>query len=172
MKPIEEQLWEFIDGTCSADEKKNIGQLLEADPAVKKLYAELLSISQDLNAMELEEPSLRFTQNVMDRIALEPAPKALQTKVDKRIINGIGGFFILTLSALVIFSLTRLNWNIPFMNLNFKMPQFNLPQMDLTKYFGSSFVLGSLIAFVMLGLFTFDRYLQFRKEKHTTTHSS
>ncbi|MFI5135893.1 MAG: zf-HC2 domain-containing protein, partial [Chitinophagales bacterium] len=33
MKPIEERLWDFIDGTCSAEEKKAIERLLQTDSA-------------------------------------------------------------------------------------------------------------------------------------------
>ncbi|MCY7410193.1 MAG: hypothetical protein LH473_07960 [Chitinophagales bacterium] len=158
MKPIEEQLWEFIDGTCNADEKKAMEKLLQADPAINLLHQEFLSISKSLKSMELEEPSLRFTQNVMDRVALEPSPKPLVTKVDKRIINGIGGFFIITLSVLVIFSFTQLNWSA--VNFNF---DFSLPQIDFTKYFGSAFTLGSVFVFSVLSLFSMDRYLQYRR---------
>src|SRR5256885_1418729 len=100
MKPIEERLWEFIDGTSSADEKFAIEKLLHADPAIRQLYKEFLLMNTHLKTMELDEPSMRFTQNVMDQIAPEHTPKALVTKIDKRIINAIGGFFIASISAL------------------------------------------------------------------------
>ncbi|HYV95330.1 MAG TPA: hypothetical protein VE978_26390 [Chitinophagales bacterium] len=158
MKPIEERLWEFIDGTCSAGEKISIEKLLQADPAVKLLYEEFLSLSGNLKAMELDEPSMRFTQNVMDRIALELAPKPLITKIDKRIINIIAGFFIVTLSSLVIFTLTQLKWTSGDQNFSFSMPQVNWSILS-----GSAVVQGSLIAFVIIGLFALDRLLQHRR---------
>lgn len=166
MKPIEERLWEFIDGTCSADEKISIEKLLQADPAVKQLYEEFLSMSNSLKAKELEEPSMRFTQNVMDRIALESSPKPLVTKIDKRIINIISGFFILTLGALVIYSLTQINvggrsWDF----------SFNMPQLNWSAYFGSAFIQGAMVIFVIIGLFAVDRYRQYLRHMRTTDPS-
>lgn len=157
MKPIEEQLWKFIDGTCSAGEKIAIEKLLQSDPAVRALHQEFLSISKSLKSMELDEPSLRFTQNVMDRIALEPAPKALKTKVDKRIINGIGGFFIITLISLIAIMFSQLSRN------SVSEFSFKIPSIDLSGYFGSAFVQGVMIAVVILALATFDRLLHYRK---------
>src|SRR5438034_10739769 len=122
MKPIEERLWEFIDGTCSAEEKMVIEKLLQDDPSAKQLYEEFLSLSGNLKSIELDEPSMRFTQNVMDRIALEPSPKPLVTKIDKRIINIIAGFFVATLSALVIFTLTQLQWIAADQDFSFSIP--------------------------------------------------
>ncbi len=158
MKPIEERLWEFIDGSCSADEELAIEKLLQADPAIKQLYEEFLSLSQNLRTMELDEPSMRFTQNVLDRIAVEPAPKPLVTKIDKRIINVIAAFFITILSVLVIFTLTQLSWSAGGQSFSFTIPQINWSALT-----GSAVTQGLLIAFVIVGLFAFDKLLQHRK---------
>ncbi|MFI5135069.1 MAG: hypothetical protein ACHQD9_04385, partial [Chitinophagales bacterium] len=126
-----------------------------------QLHEEFLAINNELKFSELEEPSLRFTKNVMEQIALAPSPKALQTKVDKRIINVIAGFFIATLSVLIIFSLTQINWNAGFEGIS-----FNVPSVDWTNYFGSTFVQGALIMFVITGLALLDRYRHWRKVSH------
>ncbi len=162
MKPIEERIWEFIDGMSSADEKISIERLLQADPAVKQLYEEFLSISNSLKAMELEEPSMRFAQNVMDRIALEHAPKPLVTKIDKRIINVIAGFFILTLVPIVIYSLTKIKLDVSGWDFS-----FNMPQINWSTYFGSAFIQGSMVVFAIIGLFAVDRYRTYRRHMHT-----
>jgi len=161
MKPIEERLWDYIDGNSSAEEKIAIEQLLQTDSSVKQLHEEFLAINTSLKFSELEEPSLRFTKNIMEQIALEPTPKALHTKVDKRIINVIAGFFILTLSVLIIFSLTQINWNQGFDGFS-----FNLPNIDWNNYFGSAYVQGALILFVIAGLALLDRYRHLRKMGH------
>ncbi len=158
MKPIEERLWDFIDGTCNAEEKLSVEKLLQADPAMKQLYEEFLSLSSNLKAMELDEPSMRFTQNVMDLVALEPAPRALQTKVDKRIIYGIGSFFVITLTALLGYALSQIDFNTSRFDLSFQMPV-----IEWSKYFGPAFMQGSLIAIVILSLITVDRVMQYRK---------
>ena len=160
MKPIEERLWEFIDGTSTPEEKQNIEQLLQSDPAVKQLYEEFSALDHSLKASGLEEPSMRFTKNVMEQIALVPAPKPLRTKIDKRIIGGIGGFFILTLSVLFIFSLTQLNWSGSAFDFSFQIPEW-----DFSKIFGSWVTQAFLFFDVILGLFMLDRWLAQRRHR-------
>lgn len=163
MKPIEERLWDYIDGLSSPEERIAIGQLLQTDPSVKQLHEEFLAISNSLTFSELEEPSLRFTKNVMEQVALEPAPKALHTRVDKRIINAIAGFFIVTLSVLVIFSLTQINWSTSFEGFD-----FSIPQIDWTKYFSNWVLQAFLIGDIVLGLYMLDRWLHQRRKAHKT----
>ena len=161
MKPIEERLWDFIDGTSSEEERKTIEQLLQTNPSIKQLHEEFLAISNTLKFSELDEPSMRFTKNVMEQIALEPAPKALKTKVDGRIIKAIGGFFVVTLSALVLFSLSQVNWHegiSPF--------DFTIPTVNWSNYFGSAFVHGAIVIFIICGLAVVDRYRHLRKMAH------
>jgi anti-sigma factor RsiW len=162
MKPIEERLWDYLDGKMLPGEKGAFEQLLQSDPAVKQLYEELLDIHLSLQAAELDEPSMRFTKNVMDAVALEPAPRALNTRIDKRIINAIAAFFILTLSALVLFTISLMSWSSSLWDLS--LP---LPEIAWTNYFNSAYVMGAGIIFILLTLYTADRYRQFRKNSKT-----
>src|SRR5262245_17582090 len=141
MKSIEEQLWEFIDGTCGEAEKLSTEQLLQSDPAVKQFYEKLLSVDHHLRSMELEEPSMRFTQNVMDSIALQPAPHALQTHVDKRVIAGIGAFFMITLGALLFYIISSMNWSAA-PQLSFSLPSVKLPNVNSLGQFSSALLQG------------------------------
>jgi anti-sigma factor RsiW len=159
MKPIEERLWDYIDGHSSAEERIAIEQLLQTDPSVKQLHEEFLAISNSLKFSELEEPSLRFTKNVMEQVALEPAPKALHTRVDKRIINMISGFFLLTLSVLIVITLFQIDWKSGLGDFS-----FSVPPVDWTKYFSSWMVQAFLIGDVVLGLYMLDRWLQQRRQ--------
>jgi len=161
MKTIEERLWDYIDGNSSSEEKITIEQLLQSDPSVKQLHEEFLAVNNALKFSELEEPSMRFTKNVMEQVALEPAPKALQTKVDSRIIKVIAGFFIGSLSLLVGFSLFQMDWSAGFEGFD-----LNVPSVDWSKYFGSSVVQGALIVLVIATLAVIDRYRHWRKVSH------
>ncbi len=163
MKPIEERLWDYIDGISSAEEQNAIERLLQTDPAVKQLHEEFLAISSSLKFSELEEPSMRFTKNIMERVALEPAPKALRTQVDKRIIRVISGFFILTLSVLLVITFYQIDWK-----SGFEAFSFSIPQVDWTKYFSSWMVQAFLVGDVVLGLYMLDRWLHQRREAHKT----
>ena len=91
---MEERLWNYIDGTASADEKTVIEQLLESDAAWKAKYHELLQVNELLQSSELDAPSMRFTKNVMEEIAKLHIAPATKTYINKKIIWGIGFFFI------------------------------------------------------------------------------
>ncbi|MEO5673095.1 MAG: hypothetical protein ABIQ74_00475 [Chitinophagales bacterium] len=158
MKTIEERLWDFIDGTCTTDEKYAIERSLQSDPTIKALYAEFIYINQNLKVAEPDEPSMRFTQNVMDKIALEPATKALQTQIDKRIINGIAALLLAPLSVLLIFMFTQLQWSEGkwnFSNL--------LSEIQLHKLGGGVLFEAAIVAFMVTALFVIDQVLQYRK---------
>ena len=66
---IDDRLWEYIDGVSSADERSAIEKLLETNQQWKEKYNELLELHQLVQSSTLEEPSLRFTKNVMEGIA-------------------------------------------------------------------------------------------------------
>src|ERR1700755_3652984 len=106
MNTIEERLWSYIDGTCPADEKKAIDILIAQDEAYRRKYDELLALNQEFSKMELDEPSMAFTYNVMETIRNEHAQQPLKAGIDKRIIKVIAGFFIVSISLLLIYMLS------------------------------------------------------------------
>ncbi|MFC3561274.1 anti-sigma factor family protein [Pedobacter jamesrossensis] len=129
MNTIEQQLWDYIDGNLNEIQRKNIEEKIKTDAAVKLQYEELLNLNAAFSEMEIDEPSMSFTRNVMESVALEPAPISLKTKVDTRIIFSIGSFFVLSILALLGYI---------FYNSTFTMPDFG-------KYFTSNFSLDKYI---------------------------
>ena len=96
----EEQLWNYIDGFCNDKKKAEVEAKLATDEEFHALYLQLLEVNQQLNHhLEIDEPSMSFTRNVMTKVEKEIAPVALKTKVDSRIVYAIGGFFALALLA-------------------------------------------------------------------------
>src|SRR5678816_37418 len=91
---IEVRLWEYIDGLSSNEEKTVIEKLVSENAEWKAKYHELLEVHQSLNLVELEEPSLRFTKNVMEEIAKYQIAPATKTYINSKMIWGIGIFFI------------------------------------------------------------------------------
>ncbi|MFN0291559.1 anti-sigma factor family protein [Pedobacter helvus] len=120
MTPQEEQLWNYIDGFCNVAEKVEIEKKLATDEAFKQLYLELLTVNEQLGThLEVDEPSMSFTRNVMEQVKQEMAPIQLKTKVDQRIIYAIGGFFSVTLLALLTYAFATADFKM-------KMPSVNL----------------------------------------------
>jgi hypothetical protein len=161
MNSIEEKLWNYIDGACTADEQQAIALLIEKDEEYRSKYDELLTVNQEFSAMELDEPSMSFTYNVMESIRTEHALQPLKAAINNRIIWGIATFFILTIAALVIFALSSVSWS-PGESTPFKVP-VSINISHVKSYFGGPMVKGFLFFDIVMGLFLLDTYLRRKK---------
>ncbi|MFI5133461.1 MAG: hypothetical protein ACHQEB_03950 [Chitinophagales bacterium] len=161
---IEDRLWDYIDGISSADEKSAIEKLLDSNLEWKTKYHELLEAHQLMQSAELEEPSLRFTKNVMEKIAKYHIAPATKTYINKRVIWGIGIFFITLLIGFLVYGFAQLDWNEKGSTL-----PVNFSKIDISKFFNNTYVNIFMMINVVLGLFLLDNYLSnkrkaFRKE--------
>ncbi|MGO4876381.1 anti-sigma factor [Pedobacter psychrotolerans] len=156
MNTIEEQLWDYIDGNLDAAQAIAIKEKIDTDAEVKFQYEELLRFNNAFDKMEFEEPSMSFTRNVMESIALEPAPIAMKTKVDKKIIYGIGSFFVLSLLMLFGYVLY---------NSNLTMPGFDQKvsfDFNLNQHITPATIYSFLFADLVIGLIFIDQLLRGR----------
>jgi hypothetical protein len=159
MNTIEERLWSYIDGTCPADEKKAIDILIAQDEAYRRKYDELLALNQEFSKMELDEPSMAFTYNVMETIRAEHAQQPLKAGIDKRIIKVIAGFFIVSISLLLIYMLSTTH--VGTVNFSGQLPEsIKLP--DLKNYISRPLLEAFFFFDLVLGMFLFDAYLRKR----------
>lgn len=110
MKSVEEQLWDYIDGTCSAEDQARITQLIQMDKAWQQQYEELLALNNEFRAIELDEPPMAFTYHVMEQIRAEEAAVPLKAGINKRVVWGVAAFFITTIAVLLIIMLRDINW--------------------------------------------------------------
>src|SRR5688572_1396944 len=108
---IEATLWEYIDGLAPQAELSAIENLIAENAEWKAKYHELLELHQSINLVELEQPSLRFTKNVMDEIAKYQIAPATKTYINNRIIWGIGGFFITVIVGFLVYGFSQVDWN-------------------------------------------------------------
>jgi len=164
-RTIEDRLWDFIDGASTVDEKSNIERLLESNFEWKAKYHELLEVHQLIQSSELEEPSMRFSKNVMDQIAKLHIAPATKTYINKKIIRGIGIFFILLIVGFLVYGFGQVDWNTKGSNSFLE----NINKVDFNKFFSNTWVNAFMIINVVLGLFLLDNYLsnkrkEFRKE--------
>jgi len=154
MNTIEQQLWDYIDGNLDDASKKAIEEKIESNTEIKSQYEDLLKLNLVFDGLDLDEPSMSFNRNVMESIALVPAPVAMKTKVDKKIIYGIGGFFVVSLLAILSYV---------FYNANLEMPQFDLKvnlDFNLEKYITSTAIYAFLFADLVIGLIFLDQFLR------------
>jgi hypothetical protein len=157
-KSIEERLWEYIDGTSSVTENHIIEKFLKDDEEWKHLYEELLEIGQKIKFSEPEKPSLRFTQNIMDKISASHSLPSENKYINKKIIWAISVFIITLISAFLVYGFAQVDWTSAKNNF-----AFDFAKVDVLRFFTSTNVYIVMTVTVVLGLMLLDRFLAFRK---------
>ena len=162
---IEERLWEFIDGHSSLEEKTVIEKLLQTDAEWKAKYSELIDVNEMLQSSELESPSMRFTKNVMEEISKMHIAPATKSYINKRIIWGIGLFFLTMLVTILVYGFSQMDWNTG----ESSAITDKLSKIDYSKFFNNTWVNAFMMINVLLGLVLLDNYFsnkrkQFRKD--------
>ena len=158
MNSIEERLWDYIDGNCSTAEREAIDLLLIESDEYRQKYLELLAFNREIAGIELEEPSMAFTYNVIEQIRTEHARQPLKAKVNQNIIKTIAGFFVMTLAALLIFTIVNINWKVTGTHVNstpVKMP-------DIKNWLSGGILQAFLFLNTVLALFLLDGVLRKR----------
>ncbi len=158
---IEERLWNFIDGSISADERSVIEKLLETDAAWKTKYHELLEVNELLKSSELEAPSMRFSKNVMEEIARLHVAPATKSYINKKIIWGLGFFFIALFVGFLIYGFAQMDLSAGEQTQLSK----DISKFDLSKFFGNTWVNVFMMINVVLGLFLLDNYLSSKRKE-------
>lgn len=157
MKIVEQQIWDYLDGTCDEQESKEIARLIEADPAYKAVYSDLKNLHQDLGKIELDQPSMAFTRNVMDKISAMPVPGVIRSLTDKRIIYGIGAFFLISILVLLTMVFYQVDWTKPAAEV---LPDLRVPTVDYSSYINGTYLRIFLFADLILGLYILDSLMR------------
>jgi hypothetical protein len=154
MNKIEEQLWNYIDGNCTAEEVAQIKAKLLVDGQYQKVYEELLAVNKALDNLDFEEPSMSFSRNVMEQVNLEIKPVALKTKVDNRIVYSIMAFFLVSMLGIVGYVISQSDFS-----LSASLSKINF-QFDTEKLITPTFFKVFLMVDVVLILLFIDNYLR------------
>jgi hypothetical protein len=157
---MEERLWEYIDGLSTEEEKAAINRLLHTDPEWKGKYDEIMELQELLNSSSLDEPSMRFTQNVMEEISRLYISPSTKTYINKKIIYSIGGFFIIMIVGLLVYSIGQVNWAAS----NGSSFSINVDRADWGKLLNNSYLNIFMMINVLLGLMLLDKYLSNKKD--------
>jgi hypothetical protein len=160
---MEERLWDFIDGIAGEPEKSAIEQLIATNTEWKNKFKELMAVHQLMESSDLDEPSLRFTKNVMENIARFHVAPATRSYINKRIIWGIFGFFMLMILGFIVYGFAQLN--LSNQGSTDILSQYNFSKrIDFGKIFTSTYTNIFMLINVILGLVLMDMYLQRKKE--------
>ncbi|HTL08142.1 MAG TPA: hypothetical protein VL307_07805 [Chitinophagaceae bacterium] len=157
---MEDQLWEYIDGAGNAEERKFVEQLIASQEAWRNKYHELLDVHQLMqDALELEQPSLRFSQNVMEEITRLQITPATKTYINKKIIYGIGIFFIVMIAGMVLYGFGQINWADNTGAGNDILTKYNPGKIDFSRFFNNTYTSIFMMVNVVIGLMLLDMWL-------------
>lgn len=107
---IDKCIWDFIDGQGSDAYIQRIDQRIKNDAIWTARFNELHHLATQLNALPKEQPSLRFTQNVMDQLVALPSVSA-QSYINMRVIKSIAAIFMIIIAGALLYSICLTNWS-------------------------------------------------------------
>ena len=158
---IEMRLWDYIDGLSDDSEKAAVEQLIAVHAEWRAKYQELLEVHQMAQATDLEQPSMRFTKNVMEEIAKYHIAPATKKYINQKIIWGIAAFFLTMIVGFLVYGISQIDWSAGSTNSG-----IDFTRIDYSGMFDNSFVNAFMMLNVILGLMLFDRYLDMKKKQY------
>lgn len=162
---IEQQLWDYIDGICSAADKTRIALLIAQDQTWGAKHKELLQLHTGIiHNIELEQPPVRFTKNVMEAIAVAYPAAAPKQYINRTLMRGIAAFFIVAIVLMVGLMLASTDWSAPAKEMAYT--KIHLPQMQFSTLFNGMFFNGIIAVNVILGLALLDIALRAKRPQH------
>jgi len=167
MQQMEEQLWNYIDGTAGQKEILFVEHMIATDAVWQHHYNQLLELNQLLTIdIELDEPSMRFSKNVMEQISgLQPARPTVQY-INKNIIRGIAAIFIFSITAFIVYGFSKIQWTTS--GTSFSLP-FDLKSgyantFKINWHISNTLINVILMVNVFLGLMLLDSSLRKKKK--------
>jgi hypothetical protein len=100
-KLTEEQIWEIIDGEASPEIMEKHEALLQQDEAYRLEFETCNCLQKQLLQLDLEVPSMRFTENVLDHVLPQTELKPDRTPL----------YFILSIGSIALIGLTVFTFN-------------------------------------------------------------
>ena len=156
-------MWNYIDGTMEEKELAFVEELLRSNQEWRAKYAELMEVHQVMqDSVDLDQPSMRFTQNVMEEISRLYITPATRNYINKNVIWGIGIFFLTTILGLIVYSFGQIDWSQPNSNT---LPHMEVSNVNWSAIFSGTYMNVFIMVNIILGLMLLDMYLTKRKLK-------
>lgn len=160
-KNIEIRLWEYIDGLCDEREQSLIEKLIVENREWREKYSVLLELHQLIDLTELEEPSMRFTKNIMDEIARTQIAPAAKKYINNKIIWGIAAFFIVMIVGALLYGMAQIDWSAGSSNRT----EIDFSEIDYSKLFNNTYLNIFMMLNVVFGLMLLDKLLSNKRKK-------
>jgi hypothetical protein len=109
---MEMQLWEYIDGLCNESDRQRISMLINNDAIWQQAHDELKAVHVAIaTQLPTEQPSLRFSKNVMEAVAAAQVAPSARNYINRSIIRGIAAFFIIMIVSMLVIAFATADWN-------------------------------------------------------------
>lgn len=126
---IDIQLWRYIDGDCSEQDKERIAKLIEKDEAWTIAYQELQDFNNTLHQHKtIQKTSEGFVDRAMDAIST-PQAKTAKDYLNTWVTKSLVAFFIILISTILVYSLIQIDWSSSTETSN--TPLFDVPDLTL-----------------------------------------
>ncbi|HTE07787.1 MAG TPA: hypothetical protein VK628_03425 [Flavitalea sp.] len=164
---IDETIWNFIDGSLKSEEKSFVENMIETNNEWRNKHRELLEVHQlMIEGIELEQPSMRFTQNVMEEISRQFIVPATKNYLNKNIIRGIGLFFLISIVGMLVYTFGQVDWSQPS---GIDMSKLSIRKSEYNFFLNNSYLNVFIMVNILLGLMMLDMYLT--RKKNAVKHS-
>lgn len=118
MKSQEEQMWDHLDGAASAEERAALEQALQNDEQLQREWSLRHKLNEGLSNLEAEQPSLRFTQNLMERLPKLYQLIQIKPLIGKNWIRAYLAVFLLSVFGMLGFGFNILGSYTPSFSFN------------------------------------------------------
>lgn len=158
---IEARLWDYVDGLSDDAEKSVIEDLIKQDAQWREKYQEILELNRLMADSDLEQPSMRFTKNVMDEITRLHIAPATKSYINKNIIRGLAIFFLSMIVGFLVYGFGQVDYSA---GTESKLT-VDFSNVDYSVFFNNTWVNAFMMLNMILGLFLLDQVLTERKKK-------
>lgn len=162
---IYDTLQNYIDGALAEAESQEVTAKLEKDGAWQQAYEELKALQMLLeDDSQLLQPSMRFTQDVMEKVAVTPIAKSSASLLPKHIfwvsIVVLGGGLLTAL--LVLISKSNFNWGSDTSASN--IPTFSMPDFSFSFIQNDQVIMGMGMLLILMFLAMAEVFLSSQKK--------
>lgn len=155
---IDIRLWDYIDGSSNDAEMAAVRALIATDVLWQQRYEQLLHIHGELQqCMEPEQPSMRFTKNVMENIQSSAIARPARSYVSKWVVGAIGGFFVIMLIAVLVAAVGT-TAHAPDTTGNHTIVPAFVRNLSLGQVFNNTTLIFSIAACTIAALLFFDTW--------------
>lgn len=158
-------IWRFIDGDCDEAETIAILKRLEEDPKFKMAVEERKQLDAAFGDLELEQPSMRFTTNVMENLPVLYQQLPTQQLIGPAWVKAFwGGLTFLLVSTLGIgIFMPEAASSSSTAQTGFLLDAARLPELLFIPYKSAIILLAISTSFILLMLL--DRQLSKKGKK-------